>query len=285
MAVDLVTQMWSRKKGGVKSQDGKVFTFLQSDGFQVSTTPDGTMAEILAHPDIPKVGQSLSGAPFITVRDVLPIRQSPIYWIVDVQSEGKIGNDNSPSSSPIDNAPIVDGGSVETEEEIDQDYDGMPIVTVNGERIRGVKKRIYDYAFRITRNFLAINKELALEYLDAVNEDPFFGFPAGAVKMTNFTDREVRAGDLTYYNITGSFLARQAYNTTPEKAWYSRVLHQGFYEKVGDNIRRAVDDDGEPMTEPVLLALDGTRETDSSAAVWLEIKKYGKLPYNALGFI
>jgi hypothetical protein len=34
---------------------------------------------------------------------------------------------------------------------------------------------------------------------------------------------------------------------------------------------------------PVLLKADGTKETDPAAAVWLEFKRYGSLPYAALG--
>lgn len=284
MAVDLVTQMWSRKKGGVASQDGRTFTFTQSDGFQVTTTTDGTLSEIVSHPDIPKVGQALSGAPFITVKSVTPTQVSPIYWVIDVQSTGEAGG-SDPSSSPIDNTPTIKVSTVESEAEIDEDADGNPIVTTNNEPITGVKKKIYDLGFTITRNFLAVNDELANQYLDSVNSDTFLGFAAGRVKMTGYTYDIVFSDSLTYYKVTGNFLARTPYNTTAEKAWYSRSRHEGFYEKVGTSVIRAVDDDGQPVTKPVLLAEDGTRITDPANTFWKEIKRYQTLPYNALGFL
>jgi len=48
----------------------------------------------------------------------------------------------------------------------------------------------------------------------------------------------------------------------------------------------AVDGNGERVTKPVLLKLDGTREEDASAATWLERpKKSYSLPYSVLGLL
>lgn len=49
---------------------------------------------------------------------------------------------------------------------------------------------------------------------------------------------------------------------------------------------RAVDDNKEPLTRPVLLAADGTRLRDSESAVFIERpKKQFALPYTALGLL
>ena len=86
--------------------------------------------------------------------------------------------------------------------------------------------------------------------------------------------------------MTASIRFRYPFNTTPEKAWYARVRHEGFYEKLSDGrIVRAIDDNGEPTTKPVLLKEDGTRETVSENAYWLEFKRYQPLPYNVLGLL
>ncbi len=47
---------------------------------------------------------------------------------------------------------------------------------------------------------------------------------------------------------------------------------------------RAVDDNQEPMTKPVLLKANGFREKNPANAVWIEIEKYTPLPYATLGF-
>jgi hypothetical protein len=53
----------------------------------------------------------------------------------------------------------------------------------------------------------------------------------------------------------------------------------------GTRVRRAVDGDKEPVQKPVLLKLNGTREEIENNALWIETRRYGALPYNALGLI
>lgn len=50
-------------------------------------------------------------------------------------------------------------------------------------------------------------------------------------------------------------------------------------------IVRAVDDNKEPTQTPVLLKLDGSRETNPNNALWIETQLYGALPYQALGLV
>jgi hypothetical protein len=50
-------------------------------------------------------------------------------------------------------------------------------------------------------------------------------------------------------------------------------------------IVRAVDSNKEPTTTPVLLKIDGTRETNPANTVWIETQKYTALPYAALGLL
>lgn len=284
MPVDRVTKMWSRDVASVKSPDGKTFVFSQTDSYQITCTPETSKAEIAVHPDVPKAGQFLIGAPFITVKDVDFNREGIGYWTATIKSSGELGSDD-PSSSPIDNTPTIKVATVESEAEVSEDADGKPIVTVNDEAIFGVKKKIYDLSFSITRNFLGVSDTIASEYLDSVNSDVFLGFSPGQVKLTDYNYDIVFSGDITYYKVTGNFLARKPYNTTAEKAWYFRTRHEGFYEKEGSKIIHAVDDNQEKVTKPVLLAADGTREIDSDNAHFLEFKLYDTRPYNALGFI
>ncbi len=49
-------------------------------------------------------------------------------------------------------------------------------------------------------------------------------------------------------------------------------------------IIRAVDDNGEPTSKPVLLTQTGFREYNPANAAWIETEKYKPLPYSALGF-
>jgi hypothetical protein len=287
MPVNLVTKMWSGDVGQITTADGKTFTFSQTDKYQVTCTPDTSRGEIALHPDVPKADNFLIGAPFIRVKDVSIQRHSPIYYTVTVQSKGESGS-GDPSESPIDNKVKYKGGSVESQSEVDQDADGNPIVTPNNEPITGIKRDIYDYQFTITRNFLSISIPIAQQYLEATNSDTFlvknYAFAPGTVRMRSYNHEPIEADGFDYEKVTATFLARRAYNTTADKAWYARTRLEGYYEKVGTSIIRAVDDDEAPVTKPVLLAADGTRVTDPANTYWKEIKLYTSLPYNALGF-
>lgn len=48
---------------------------------------------------------------------------------------------------------------------------------------------------------------------------------------------------------------------------------------------RAVDENKEPVTKPILLAADGSRELNAENAVWIERPDRGPLPYQALGLV
>lgn len=285
MPVLEVTNMWSRDDGKIASSDGRTFTLSQTDAYQVTVTPDTSRRQIASDIRIPKVGASLVGAPFITVKSVDFDRVSPLLWVVTVNSSGELGNDD-PSSTPIDNRLIFKGSTVQSEVEITEDAVGKAITTVNGEPIFGVKKKIYDLSFNLTRNFLAINFDVVSEYLDAVNSDFFLGFAPGRVKFVGYSFEEIAADQFVYYKVTGNFEIRKPYNTTAAKAWHFRTLHQGYKVKDSQgNIVTAVDDNGQDTTSPVLLKSDGTEETNPSNANFLEIQTYSSLPYNNLGFV
>ena len=55
----------------------------------------------------------------------------------------------------------------------------------------------------------------------------------------------------------------------------------GYYSK----LVHAVDDDKQPVSKPVLLKADGTRETNAENAVWIEEPDREPLPYSVLGLV
>jgi len=90
-----------------------------------------------------------------------------------------------------------------------------------------------------------------------------------------------------YWQVSASVRFRYPYRTTADKAWYSRVRHEGFYVRptAGGVIVRACDGYQRPVNKKILLKADGTRETDPNNAYWLEIKKLDSLPFSALGLL
>lgn len=53
----------------------------------------------------------------------------------------------------------------------------------------------------------------------------------------------------------------------------------------GSRIQRAVDDNKEPVTKPVLLTATGTRENNADLATWIERPTKRPLPYSQLGLV
>lgn len=286
MAVIQVTRMWSKQGVSNETQDGRTYTLSQTEGYQVTTTADANGAEILSHPDVPKAGQFVSGYPSVIVRSVKPTRVSPILWMVDVTASGDVSDG---TTNPLLQRPVIRRRALMSEEPIDQDYNRQPIATVNGEPILGVTKKIFDMEYSITKNYAYVVDELITQYLDSTNSDVWFGYAPGRAKLVGYSSEEVEwmdKGVRSYYQrVTWDVTVRTPYNTTPDKAWYARTLHQGFLQKyTPESLQAAMAFDGNQhdATKPVLLKADGTRELNPANAVWLYWQLYNSLPYNSL---
>jgi len=284
MAIIRVDEMWSRQESSASYTDK--FKKLQMEFktcYQVQHTPDTTMLQVYYAPGLPARGSYYPGTTFVFAEKAQPKRVSPIMSLIDITWSGEVGGD--PSDSPLNAKPTIEWDDVGTEEEIDQDYDGNPIVTVNNEPITGVKVEIPDQVVNIQRNMLNFSTYAQAVYRRATNSDTFLGWPPGTARVTKLRAKSVYDKDLGYWDVSASIRFRYPYRTTADKAWYARVRHEGFYVKEGSRIIRAFDQNGEPMTKKVLLKQDGTRETNPNNAVWLEFKRFGSLPFNALGLI
>lgn len=284
MPVTEVYEMWSRTSGSAQTEDKfRKLTVSFQKAWQVLHTADTPEFEIYAAPTIPRVAEPFPGTSFVLARNAQLQKVSPIMSIVSVDFEGEIGRDFT--ESPLLAPPKIDWDDVESEQEIDQDFDGKPIMTVNRERIRGVRALFADQTVTIRRNLSSFNSYVQAMYRRSVNSDTFLGWPPGTAKLMKLSGSNVFDKDMGYWEVTAQIQFRYPYNTTPDKAWYARVLHQGYRVKKDGKIQRAVDEKEFPTPTPVNLKLDGTEEKDPENAVWLEIKLYDTLPYNALGLI
>jgi hypothetical protein len=288
MSIQSVTKMWSRNGGGTTlSENGKERTLSIREAYQVVCEPSDGIITVLSSTSLPRDGSLYPGLPFVVCRGKSPTQVSPVLWIVEANFEGKVGP-NDEQDNPLNAPPEISWSDVETDEPTDEDIDGAPIVTVNGEPIEGITIKLADNVVTIKRNFLFFNPFATSAYRHSVNSDSFLGYPPGTARLTKFSAKNVAATQLLpngYWEVTATIQFRRGIRTTDAKAWYKRVRHEGFYEKVGSTIVRAVDDNKEPVTRPVLLKSDGTRETNPANAHWLEFKVYNELPYQALGLI
>jgi hypothetical protein len=295
MAVYEVTKMWSTNGSNTSlSNNGKNFQISFQEAYQVTCDPDTTILEIYNAPGIPAANSLYPDTFNVYCDSCSPKQVSPIMWIVDVSYSGEVsavdGNVDL-EENPLSKPPTIDWTDAETDEQIDVDADGNAICTINGEPIEGVTTKLADQVVTIQRNYAFFSPAATAAYRRSVSSDVFLGYPAGTAKMIRFSAKLVRGQGIGYWDVTASIQFRLPYRTTNEKAWYARVLNQGYYVKVGSIIRRALDTDlntnapGEPMVKPVLLKTDGTVENNPANATWLEFKRYNPLPYNALGLL
>ncbi len=274
-----VTQMWSRDAFKIKTDRGMRKTASIVEAYQITVPPTYTPIQIVALAGMPVTGDAYPGLPDMRAVSRNFTRHSPIYYTCVVSFEG-------PNVSPINEPPIIKWTDTESDEPIDQDWDGNPIVTANDEPIDGVTMKVPDPVLTVERNYRAFNPHLTHQYRLSVSSDAFASYPAGTARLVRYSaDQKWDETSGGYWAIKASIQFRYPYNTTPAKAWHARVRHEGYYERIGSDIVRAVDDNKEPVTRPVLLRSDGTRETNAAAAHWLEFKKYQALPYSILGLL
>lgn len=294
MTIRSVDKMWSRSTGDATFSDKfRKLDVSFEEAFQVLHDPNEPRVNVFQAPGIPSAGTSYPGFPFVVVQSASIESLSPILSIVNIRYSGEIGPVGQPgqSPSPLFAPPKIDWDDVETEEEVDEDFDGNPIVTKNYEPITGLRRPIADQTVTIRRNFALFNSYVQARYRQAVNSDIFLGWPAGTARIVKFSASNVIDRNLGYWEVTATIQFRYPYKTTPDKAWYKRILHQGFYERVdltgpaNTRIVRAVDQDQMPMNKPVMLDADGYRLAEGATPHYLEFKVFDSLPFSVLGLI
>lgn len=295
MPVIEVNRMWSREDSDAQLEDRfKKAVLNYTDTYQVLCTADTTISEIYSAPGLPAAGSTYPGNPYIYAQKARPQRISPTLWHVTIGYSGEVGiNASGQVVSPIDARPRKRYVSREVEKEVDEDYLGNRITNVIGEPLKA-RVTFYERQLIITRNMPFFNTYALSDYDEATNSDWFEGWPPGTGRV-RIDAENVFSETSGYFVVTGTFTFKKPYRTTPDKAWYSRIRNDGFYEKkdlVGPpapgqptfKIIPAVDDHNEPVTQPVQLDVDGYRLTNGTA-YWLEFQHFTPLPFSALGLV
>lgn len=288
MAAGPALEMWSLQSGDAESPDGKTRTVSMQRAFTVTLAATDPLETVYLASGLPLVNDVYPGSLFVICRALKPQRLSPILAQVVANYSGEIGPGDI-TSSPVSNDTVITWRNATTDEAIDQDFDGKPIVTVNDEPIDGITERISDQIATIDKNFASINMYAIRAYLRAVNSDTYLGWPPGTARLMDYQATNVITdGVAGFWKVSATMQFREPYNTTAAKAWYKRVRHEGYLvrDTAGDEPHIAWDEKTKtPVTKPILLKADGTRETDSDLAHWLEFKTLGSLPFAALGLL
>ena len=272
-----VTKMWSKDAFDITSETGVVKQARIVEGYQITVPADFTKTQVSQVAGVPLIADVWPDNTDIRVTGRNYQRLGPIYWLAIVTYEGEF--------PLIGERPRIRWTNAASNEGIDEDADGKPIVTACGEPIDGATKEVSDLVLNVDRSFRSLNLAATHQYLESVNSDQFAGFAAGTGRLRAFDAEQLYNDNNPYWSVSARIQFRFPYRTTPEKAWYARLRHEGYYVKDGERIVRAVDNNKEPVTRPVLLKENGEKETDSDNAYWKEFKRYTPLPYNALGLL
>lgn len=254
--------------------------------YDVTCTPDAIDLDIYGASGLPAPGAAYAGLVGIFAKEAKATRISPVLWKVAVSYGGEANRTNI-QQSPLLTPAIISYDDVETEEEIDEDFDGNAILTECLEPVRGIKATFADRVITIKKNWATFDDYVASAYRRSVNSDTFMGWPAGTAKMMRLSAQQVKDG---YFEVTAQIQCRIPYRTTAAKAWYARWLHEGYYHKLligagpSFQIVRALRE-GQPTEEKVLLDANGFLLATGGTQIWKETKRYNSLPFSALGLL
>lgn len=287
MAAGPAIEMWSKQNGSA-STDGRKRNVTMVRAFTMTLAASDPLEECYNSAGLPLVFERYPGTQLVTVKNIAPTRLAPTLGMVTVNYSGEVGpTDNN--GTPIETTVKVTWNATVTDEAIDQDWNGLPIVTKNLEPIEGLTEKLADDVVTIERNFLTVNRYALRQYRRATNSDTFLEWPPGTARIINdeatatFVD-----GIAEYWTVRMSIQFREPFNTTPEKAWWKRPRHEGVWvrDTPGGKVYHGWDEKTKaPTTKRILLKEDGTRETDLENAHWLEFQTLGSLPFFALGLL
>jgi hypothetical protein len=289
MSAGPALEMWSKQNGSASSPDGRQRSVKMTRAFTITISATDPLEIAYLSIGLPLVGDLYPGTFIVICRDIQLQRVSPIMVIATCNYEGEIGPGDE-TSSPIDTGYSIKWGVSTTDEEIDEDWNGNPIVTKNNEPIYGITEKLTDDVVTIQRNFLSIDRYALRAYRRSVNSDTFLGWPPGAARIIDDSQEAVfHNGVIKYWKVLAVIQFREPFRTTAEKAWHKRVRHEGVWvrDTAGGPVRQGWDDTTkQPTSKPIQLREDGTAyPKDSTEAFWLEFQTLGSLPFNALGLV
>jgi hypothetical protein len=162
-------------------------------------------------------------------------------------------------------------------------------VTACGEPVMGITRPISDLGIRLQKNFASFDPASFYTFIDCVNSDTFIGFPPGTLRIANigadeqfYTDEN--GNSIPFWSVQVEIHARKPYRTTPDKAWWKRYRHEGFYVKSGSQNVRAVDGNKEPVSQPVQLDEDGNKLADQTQSTWVQRQVFAPVSFASMGF-
>ena len=290
MAVISLKETWTGSPATAQSStDGSGSVQVQRK-FTATTNnlpvPDISL-DVLNYALTPKQNSRHPWSPYFRCENVTATPTSPITF--DVVATYK-AESSDPEDNPLNEPAEVTFSSSSVDGAVDEDINGDPIVTVNGEPINGVTMPFADLEANVSGNVASFDPLVIYEYVNTVNSTTYLGFSPGVVRLAKISAQKVNGEDLTYWKISVTFQFRKPINTSPDKAWWVRVRHEGFLLKEtdpstgGDIYVPKLDENGKEATKPVMINIsDGTEETSPEVGHWIEFEVMEEKNFNNLG--
>tara|TARA_R100000951_G_scaffold113555_1_gene115807 strand:- start:2027 stop:2908 length:882 start_codon:yes stop_codon:yes gene_type:complete len=284
-----VDEQWSGDDASISSGSDGSGSATVTRKFGVVVSNSGGIVkslDVLSHVEIPKQNEAYPLSQWFRCSNVSATRTSPITFEVTASYEAET---TDPEDNPVNEPAEVSFSSTSTDGAVDEDIDGNPIVTVNGEPITGVTMPFVDLKANVTKNIRAFNPLSVYVFGNAVNSVVFMGFPAGVVRCSSISAKQNNVDTFTYWTVSVEFEFRKPINTTNSKSWYKRIRHEGFLVKIEDednqgNFKLVHAQTGDAKaTKPVMLKEDGTQELDPEAGHWQEWPVHRTENLNSMG--
>jgi hypothetical protein len=266
---------------GVKGTTDVTRVFNLTPNFSGATTLDA-----LAAAGIPLRNSPHPQTAILRARRFNASQIGPQYFQVTVGYESLTSDPNDPSQNPLAQPAVKSFSSVTQEVEIDEDRDGNPIQTINGEPLVGVTRPFTDLVITVSRNLPTFNPVSISTYMNKINSTTWYGLPAGTVRIMDIQAQNQFSEDFEFWAVTVSFQVRRGYGQVIDaEAWDHRCAHQGYIVKVGGNKIHALTTDNLPVAQPVMISKTTGAQLADGVGEYINFPVLDEIDFNQLNLL
>lgn len=292
-------------------------------GFQLwFVETDGTVKDpfvVMAAKGLPRLGNSWVTTEltdfFLRVTNFGdPTQTAPTLWEVPINFMSTVADAGPDQENPLAQRRRITFDFTGQEEQIENDINNVPLSNTALEPFDPrITKPTTDIRIVISRNEADFNGSFFESFKDAINTDTFLGLAPGRVKLTGIraTERTTQDETFTFFEVTYTFDVREPgpadFYLRPKftsgtgvefdlvdfpagaPPWKRRLLNQGYREITGVDgdgfpiIKNITDENGDPVSEPVWLAQDGTKLLFAAKPLFILADTFREKPFAQLG--
>jgi hypothetical protein len=247
-------------------------TNSKSDGPAAIRAYAGTPALWSAHPDD---AQALCQS--VNIQQGEP---SPTGHFFTVSTKYSTKYDQQQQQNPLDEPVKQSLSFTHTQRALDRDIDDIPITNTSGDKPSEPAMITESYpVLRFVRNEATIPVALALQYIDRINSDTFYGGAAGTMRVTNISSSDQQTkNDVQFYTVTYEIEYRA-------KTWKLKYLNEGYNARRTDGSKIRV-----AGSDPRLLEADGDpsgtgvcKTNFTNTPEFVERNQYESVAFSGLG--